>query len=63
MSFAPTAPDPARRRLTLLAMCIGQGMTGYGMALTVAGSLLLVDAVIAFVTLRPRAMRASTATR
>ena len=41
MSFAPTALDPARRRLILLAMCIGQGMTGYRMALTVAGSLLL----------------------
>ena len=42
-------------------MCIGQGMTGYPMALTVAGSLLLVDAVTAFATLRPRAMGASTA--
>ncbi|HMB35131.1 MAG TPA: hypothetical protein VKV41_13915 [Methylomirabilota bacterium] len=26
MSLAPAALDPARRRRTLLAMCIGQGM-------------------------------------
>ena len=26
VSLAPAALDPARRRLTLLAMCIGQGM-------------------------------------
>ena len=63
MSLAPTALDPARRRLTLLAMCVGQGMTDYRMALTVAGALLLVGAVIAFATLRLRATGASTASR
>ena len=26
VSLAPAALDPARRRLTLFAMCIGQGM-------------------------------------
>ncbi len=38
-------------------------MTGYRVALTVAGALLLVGAVIAFAALRPRAMGASTAAR
>jgi len=38
-------------------------MTGYRLALTVAGALLLVGAVIAFDTLRPRAMGASAAAR